>query len=177
MTTPPTDTALMQAAGFTEQDLAANRSGHLSERQDYMLRQRRIRAALIGAALVLVGVFVASGFLFFGSRQDNAILSLVGIGITLCNAVLVGMFVRHWLRLNSDIRGGVVIATSGTLERVLKPVSRRVVNTMLRVGDVEVFVSKELFEATAHRLPYTLYRAPATGMLLSLECLDAPDST
>jgi hypothetical protein len=90
--------------------------------------------------------------------------------------VLAGLFARHWLRLNSDIRSGVAIATSGTLERVLKPVSRRVMNTMLRVADVEVFVSKEVFEATAHRLPYTLYRAPATGTLLSLERHDTSDS-
>ena len=174
--TPPDDSALMRAAGFSVQDLEANRRGRLSERQDYVLRQRRIRTALIGMAVVLVGVFIASGLLFFGSRQQNVILSLVGIGFTLCNAMMAGLFVRHWLRLNGDIRGGVVIATSGTLERVVKPVSRRVVNTMLRVGDVEVFVSKELFEATAHRLPYTLYRAPATGTLLALERVDSPDS-
>lgn len=167
----------MQAAGFTAQDLAANREGRLSERQDYQLRLRRIRAALIGSLLVLLGVFVATLFLFFGSRQSNMILSLVGIGITLCNAVLAGTFARYWLRLTSDIRGGVVVATSGPLERVVKPVSRRVVNTMLRVADAEVFVSKELFEATAHRLPYTLYRAPTTGALLSLERLPTPEDS
>ena len=60
-------------------------------------------------------------------------------------------------------------ATTGTLERVIKAVNKRVFNYLIRVGEVEVFVSKEAFEAFAHEMQYTIYCAPNTGTLLSAE--------
>jgi hypothetical protein len=160
---------LQQALNFTADDLLANREGRLSEMQEYRLRVRRQRAALIGVALVLAGVFIATLFLFLAQRTSNSILTLVGIGVTLCNAALTGVFARHWMRLNADIRGGTVLMTEGVLERVVKPVSRRVYNYVVRVGEVEIFVSKDTFDAFQHQQPYTLYRAPYTGTLLSAE--------
>jgi hypothetical protein len=92
-----------------------------------------------------------------------------GIGVTICNAALVGLLARHWLRLPADIREGRAIANSGELERVIKPVSRRVMQYMIRVREAEVMVNKDVFEAFEHQRPYILYRAPYTGTLLSAD--------
>lgn len=164
------DSELMQVLGFTPDDLNANRAGKLSEMQHYRLRVRRRRSVGIGVLVLLFTVFVASLLIFMGSRADgSAILTLVGIGVTICSAALMGVFMRHWLRLSGDIRGGMIQTTTGELERVIKPVSRRVLNYMIRVGEAEVFVSKEAFQVFEHEGHYTLYRAPYTGTLLSAE--------
>jgi hypothetical protein len=164
----------MQALGFTLDDLNCNRARQMSERQHYQLRVRRRRSIAIGVLITLVMVFIASLLIFFGSREDGSfILTIVGIGVTLCNAALVGVLARHWLRLSADIREGTVQAISDTLERVIKPVNRRVFNYAIRVGEAEVFVSKEAFEAFAHNTPYTIYRAPHTGALFSAERHDS----
>jgi hypothetical protein len=169
--TTTTTTPLQRELAFRDADLDANRAGRISEVQDYELRAKRRRAITLGVLAVLVAAFVASAFIFAGWRGDNAILTLVGIGVTLCSAALTGVFARYWLRLSADIRGGEVMVVQGELERVVRPVTRRVVNTMIRVGEVEVFVSQEAFEAFEHRQPYALYRLPYTGQLLSAEKL------
>jgi hypothetical protein len=165
--------ALMAMLGFAPADLEDNRAGHLSELQRYTLRARRRRAVMTGLVIVLAVVFIATLFLFLGGQRDSFILTLIGIIVTICNAALSVIFARHWFRLSADIRGGVVRASHGTLERVIKPVNRRVVNYMIRVDNAEVFVSKEAFELFEHRMPYVLYRAPHTGTLLAAERLES----
>jgi hypothetical protein len=161
---------LARQIGFTPEDLEANRSGRLSDMQDYRLRVRRWRSIAIGGAFVLLAAFIATLLIFVGTREGGSpILLIIGIGVTICNAALVGMFARNWLRLSADIREGRVIASSGVLERVIKPVSGRVMQYMIRVDDTEVMVNKAMFEAFDHRQPYILYRAPYSGTLLSAE--------
>lgn len=166
-TTAPTLAGELQ---FSPDDLAANREGKLSEMQDYKLRVRRHRAVMIGLSVLMAVIVVATLLIFAGTREGGSgILAVIGAGITVCNAALMAIFGRHWMRLHSDIQGGVVEATTGELERVIKPISRRVVNYMIRVEDAEVFVSQEAFEAFEHEATYTLYRAPSTGTLLAAE--------
>ena len=164
------DLALMRALGFTADDLAANRAGQLSEMQLYWLRVRRRRSIFTGLIIILVLVFIASLFIFLGQREGGSIiLAFIGIGLMLCNAALVGVFARHWLRLSADLREKSVQTTTGPLERVIKPVGRRVLNYAIRVDDIELFVSKEVFDIFVHQAPYTIYRASYTGALLSVE--------
>jgi hypothetical protein len=165
---------LMQALGFASDDLAANRAGQLSEMQHYLFRVKRRRSIAIGALIVLVCVFIASLLVFMGGREDgSAILTLIGIGVTICSAAIMGVFARYWMRLTVDIQNKSVQAYSGKLERVIKPVNRRVMNYMIRVDGAETFVSKEAFETFDHLIDYTIYRAPSTGTLLSAERLDS----
>ena len=166
----PERPSLAQAIGFTAADLEANRSGLLSEMQHYRLRVRRWRSVAVGVAILLVAAFIATLLIFSGTRDNGSIILLIiGIGVTICNAALVGLFVRHWLRLSADIREGRAILTSGELERVVKPVSKRVMQYMIRVDEAEIMVSKDVFEAFEHHQPYILYLAPYTGTLLSAE--------
>ncbi len=162
---PPT---LMRELGFTAEDLTANRAGMLSEMQHYQLRTRRRRSMVIGLCFVVVVAFIASGLIFVG----GLILTLIGVGVTVCGAALMGLFARHWLRLTADIQGRRVRAHQGPLERVIKPVTRRVLNYMIRVDGAEVFISKEAFDLFQHQQHYAIYRAPATGTLLSAEQLE-----
>lgn len=162
-------TALQQALRFSDDDLSANRQGRLSEMQHYRLRVRRRRSIGVGVLAILVAAFIATLLIFAGGRSDNAILVMVGIGVTLCSAALTGVFARYWLRLSAAIRSGEVAVTSGEVERVVRPVTRRVVNTLIRVGDVEMFVARETFDTFTHHGRYTLYRVPTTGELLAAE--------
>ncbi len=160
---------LAWALDFSEDDLQANRQGKLSEMQIYHLRLRRQRAVLTGLAIIFLFVLSATGLLFLGRTQDSAILTILGIGVTLGNAAMTGIFARYWLRINADIRQGKVRAITGRLERVVKPVTRRVVNMLIRVEDYETIVTKEAFDSFAHLQPYTLYVTSYTGALLSAE--------
>lgn len=168
-TATQTDPVSLQAAlNFTDDDLIANRDGRLSEMQDYRLRVRRRRSAFLSALVLIAASFVATLLLFLGTREGgSSILTLIGIGVTLCNAALFGAFARHWMRLNADIQKGEVHALSGTVERVVKPVTRRVVNYVIRIDSVDIVVDKDTFDAFAHQKRYTIYRTPFSGALLS----------
>jgi hypothetical protein len=164
--------ALMDALEFSPDDLEANREGKLSIMQDWRMRTRRRRSIAMGVALVLIFAFIASLLIFYGGREDSVILTIVGIGVTLCSAAITGVLGRYWLRLTADIRGGGVTTLTGELERVLRPVSRRVITYMVRVDGAEMFVSRQAFEAFVHEGRYALHRAPYTGALLTAEPLD-----
>ena len=158
-------------------DLDANRQGKLSEMQNYHLRVRRQQAILTGASLIFLFIISATVLIFLGRRQESSILTIIGIGVTLGNAAMTGIFARYWLRINADIQRGKVHTITGTLERVVKPVTRRVVNMMIRVEGFETIVNKEVFESFNHKQPYKLYTTPYTGSLLSAEPLDDPQKT
>ncbi len=163
--------AYMPLLEFSADDLAANRDGRLSEMQDYRLRLRLRRSIASGVIMVLVLAFIATLLIFGSSRGGSPILSVVGIGLTLCSAAVTGVFARYWMRLNADIRGGTVMIVSGSLERVIKPVNRGVVTYILRIGASEFVVGKETFSAFLHGGHYRVYRTPYTGALLAAEHL------
>jgi hypothetical protein len=163
--TATTPEQLQAALRFTLDDLYDNQSGQLSEVQAYYLRVRRQRSVLIGVAIAVVFAFIATLFLY----NATPLRVLIGIGVTLCNAAMLGIFGRYWMRLTGDIRAGTVQAHSGTLERIIKPITRRVLNYILRIHDVDVYVPKDTFDLFEHHATYTLYRTPYTGTLLSAE--------
>lgn len=150
---------------FTDDDLMHNRTGQMSEIQIYQLRVRRRQSILIGLALTFVFTLIASLFLY----QATPIRLIIGIGVTLCNAFILGVLGRYWMRLTGDIRSGKVDIISGQLQRVVKPVTRRLTNYMIRIGQVEVIVPKDTFKVFEHETTYHLYRTHYTGTLFSAE--------
>lgn len=164
------DTALMRELEFTLDDLAANRSGKLSERQLDRLRMRRQRSMFYGSGIVVALAFAAS-LCLFGGLRGSAILTVVGLGLAVCATVVMSTFARYWLRISADLREGAASAFSGPLERVVKPVNRRIVTYLLRVESAEFSVTKETFKLFDHEKPYALYRAKFSGLLLSAERL------
>ncbi|MBK8134866.1 MAG: hypothetical protein KA401_00750 [Anaerolineae bacterium] len=163
-----TNPSLMRELDFSAADLAANRDGQLSETQVNRLRLQRNRAAAAGLGILFVLALVASICIFAGTR-GSGILLVIGLGLTIVSAVVMSMFARYLLRLSADIRESKTSAFSGTLERIIKPVNRRVATYLLRVGGAEFSVTKDVFKVFEHETAYTLYRAKFTGMLLSAE--------
>ncbi len=171
----PTD-ALMPLLRFDADDLRHNRAGQLSARQQQRLRAQAQRALLSGAALFFALTIVASVLLFWGLQNDSFILNVLGGFVVMLNAILIGLFARHFLRLQADQRAGVVRVARGPLLRVIRPVGR-VGNYSLRVGDSEFTVNKEVFKLFRHQHIYVLYSAPNTRQLLAAEWLDSGEET
>lgn len=154
---------------FSDEDLAVNREGKISEAQDYRLRVRRMWTIILGGGIMLVLIIIATLFIFFGRHNASAILFIAGVGLTICSAAIMGVITRHYLRLNTDIDKGEIHVISGKLERVLKPINRRTITYILRVNGTDIVVSREAFKLFEHDKHYTLYRTPYTGILLAAE--------
>ena len=176
MASDTTRPALAELLDFTPDDLAANRQGRLSERQRERLRAARRRALLSGAAiLVLIGL-VAAVLLFLGQANGSAILSFVGIGVTICNAALMGVLVRNYARLTADIDGGLVDALQGSVHHTIR-VTGRLATYLLKVDETELSVAKPVFLAIPEGARVRFYRPPAAKTLLCAEILDASESS
>jgi hypothetical protein len=160
---------LAAALGFTADDLAANRAGQLSAAQDARLRQAWRRQLIVTVSLVIALMFGATFALFFGQRNDSAVLSFIGILLTVINAGVVGLAAQAYLRVNGDRARGGVLATSGAITRTLRVVSGRVTVCVIKLGGDEVIVSKPVFNAFEEGGRYTLYRTPISKTLLSAE--------
>ncbi len=161
---------LVEALGFTDADLAANRAGRLSDAQKQRLTKgwRRTLSIFIGV-IAAVG-FAATLALFLGQRNNSPVLTVVGIALTLINALTVGIGAQSYLRTSRDLRSGSVAAVSGVVSHTLR-VSGRLATYVLRLDGEEVIVPKPVFFAIEEGKPYRLYRAPVSKTLLAAEAL------
>lgn len=164
--TQPAD--LRTALDFDDADLAANREGKLSLRQAERLRATRQRNVRIGAALVLALIVISSGLLYLAAAQKSLILNLVGVGVTLCNAALLGVNVRGILRLSSDIDRGEVQTLTGRVKHTIR-VTGRVATYIVRIDQQELVLTKPVFFALREDQRYRLYRSPEARVLLAGE--------
>lgn len=168
---PPVE-ELMIPLRFTPEDLAANQQGTLGPQQQQRLKRLRSRTLWIGG-LVFFGLALTATILLFLGGRGAGVLSLMGILLTMINALSVGLFGRQWMRFNADLSDEQVAALQGRLERVLVP-NRRVNNYVLRIQDTDFFVTKEQFRLFRHEEPYRIYQAPYSGTLLAAEPLSRP---
>lgn len=169
-TTIPPVTALMEVMNFTADDLAANQRGNLSIVQASRLKRNRRRTTIIGVVAFFVIVIIATIFLYFGQQNQSTILSLVGALLTVINAIMIGMIARAHLRTNADLREGGVEILEGELERIVRR-GRQQDNYVLRIDDVSLYVTKEIFIQFRHETPYRIYRSRWSGIILSAEPL------
>lgn len=158
----------MRLLTFTAPDLEANRRGELGATQLERLKKLRRNAALTGAVMFIALVLLATTFLFAGARGGAGILTLIGMLLTVINAIGIGFIGRHIMRINADLNDRQVETISGELERVIRP-QGRMNNLLLRVNGVDFAVKKEIFRAFQHEQPYHVYRAPHTRILLAAE--------
>lgn len=164
----PSVKTLMPVLQFTKADLIANREGQLGESQRSRLQNLQTRAILIGLAGFFGFALLATIFLFFGSENGYLIMTLIGIFLTFCNAIFVGMFARQYMRLRADLDSGEIEIVSGEMERVVKA-DGRMNNFILRVNEEEFYVKKELFRLFRHEVPYNIYRSRHSAVLLAAE--------
>lgn len=164
----PAVETLMQALQFTKADLHANQDGKLGESQRAQLQNLQTRAILVGIVGFFGFALLATIFLFFGSENGYLIMTLIGIFLTFCNAIFVGMFARQYMRLRADLDSGEIEIVSGEMERVVKPDSG-MNNFVLRINEEEFYVKKELFRLFRHEIPYNIYRSRHSAVLLAAE--------
>lgn len=164
----PMADSLMQPLQFTEADLIANRQGHLGDNQRERLHSLQIRALIVGTIGFFAFALIATVFLFFGSENSLLIMTLIGIFITICNAIFVGMFARQYMRLRADLSSGEIDILEGQLERVVIP-NGRMNNFLLRIEGEEFYVKKDLFKLFRHDVHYAFYRTVHSHVLLSAE--------
>lgn len=168
-TTQPTNT-LMDALQFTPDDLAANRDGHLSDRQRSYLSIDRRKNMILGGVLVVALVFAVTALLFLGLRDSNTILIVLGGLLLLVNVGLSLFFALNWVRMSYDLQTDGTEIIEGAAQHVVremgnaKAASVRIGETVeIPTGDVEMF---KAFEPGG---VYRLYRTTHTGRLLSVE--------
>jgi len=162
---------LMSRLRFTDDDLEANHAGALSEGQETRMQSAQMRLLLIGASTFMGAVLLATIFLFVGQRNHSLVLSMIGVLLTLVNALWVGTVARQWLRLSADLRAHRVEVLEGVLERILRP-TRYGQNYLVRIAGQDFSVDKDTFKIFQHESHYRFYRAPHTHTLLSVEHVD-----
>ena len=160
--------ALADVFNFSAEDLAANRAGALSEAQKARIERGWRRIFWIILALVVGCGLAATILLFLAQQNHSPILSVIGIAITIINAVIVGLGAQSYLRTSGDLRGGRVATINGVVSHTIR-VSGRVATYILKVDGQEIVVPKAVFFAVAEGKPYRLYRAPASKTLLAAE--------
>ncbi|MEP7290814.1 MAG: hypothetical protein ABI835_03475 [Chloroflexota bacterium] len=159
---------LNEVLSFTDEDLLANRSGRLSEGQKQRLTRISRRTLAILAGIVVVVGLAATLALFFAQRNGSAVLSLIGVLLTVINAVIVGIGAQGYLRTSSDVRGGKVTEISGVVSHTVR-VSGRVAAYVLKLDGQEIIVPKPVFFAVEDGKHYRFYRAAASKTLLAAE--------
>ena len=111
---------LMQLLDFTPDDLQVNRAGKLSPRQAARLVRIRRRSTLISAGIMLLIGLAATLVMFLAQRDNSTIGLLVGITLTIINAIVMARAVQNWLRLADDLNGGTVETLSGGVQRTVR---------------------------------------------------------
>ncbi|MCS7071665.1 MAG: hypothetical protein NZM00_09180 [Anaerolinea sp.] len=164
-----TATPLMTALNFTEIDLNANRAGDLSLAQAERLRKNWRRTLWVTLPLVIAVLVGASLLIYLGQRQNNGIIAIMGIALTVLNAYIVGRLAQARYRLSADLRPPLVIQ-DGQVERTLRIVGRGRLY-VLKIDGRELLVTRPIFNAFEDKARYRLYRTPASKQILSAERL------
>lgn len=164
---------LMTALGFSEDDLLANREDRLSAAQEAQLRRGWRRTLLIGIGLLIAGIFGATLLLFLGQQNQSPVLTVMGLAVTVLNALVVGLGAQHAMRYNADVNSGKVERLSGPITHTVRVYSGRAAAYVLKIDGQELNVAKPIFHAFVENGRYTLYRSAGSRTLLSAEPLTA----
>jgi len=167
----------MQAFTFSEEDLAANRQGLLTDRQKQMVadqvRLARISSILallsvLGSILVFVGMAVLAEQ---GPIPPQAIPYLAGTGLVLL--CTVGMFIFIGLRRLHTLRAEKISMTTGLIHLTTKRFKHGRWTGYYATIDAIRFqlASKHQFDALNEGTIYQIYflNYPPTHLILSLK--------
>lgn len=167
-TEPP---SLAEALQFSDDELALNRDGQLSERQrdELFSVAHEIRSSEL--LIYLVAAFVAAVIILDGVRRGDtvssriAILGVLGAIVYLISAMIHRYMARY--QLDAD---DTVAAIQGHVSLDIRQSSNNAIY-MMNISGVEFNLSKEAFFAFKNGDPYALYYVPRTRRLLSAEWL------
>jgi hypothetical protein len=156
---------LMQAIGFMEDDLEANREGHISRRQRVILENdQTFRNTLITfAAILAIPLTLLFSCISFSEFGNTALFCFLIAGI-------IFFMRRSWARVNDDLRMGDVRAIEGWVK--LDFANRGNWSLYSLAINGEIFsVKKSVFLAFKNGDPYRIYYAPHSKTILSAEWL------
>jgi hypothetical protein len=161
---------LMTALSFTADDLAANREGHLSDRQRAYLDIDRRKNGILGTVMVVALVFAVTALLFVGLRDGNLILTVLGGVLLVVNITLSLFFTLNWVRMSYDLRTDTTEVIEGAAQHVVRQAGKAKAASV-RIGEtIEVPTGDvDTFKAFEPGVTYRLYRTTHTGRLLSVE--------
>ena len=149
--------ALIMALNFDEVDLEANREGLLSESQRIRLDDQQFKKDIILVGIIIWFVLVLAQVLFVQSADTWWFMAIF------CGVVIVSMS-HHRRRLYNDLNG-----CEGRVR--LDIINERGLQYKIGIGDIELFVKKEVFLAFKNGDPYRIYYTPRTKKILSAEWL------
>jgi len=164
---------LMEAIGFTEEDLAANREGYFTKRQRTRLSAKQSSWIILAFLIAVVGLFLAMFAVVDGVRTDATTARTVGL-IFADLVVVAGLLSYIWLnwrRYNTDLRDTELRTVEG---RVLLDVSHQGNSGnyyTVHVEDINFSINKPIFLAFKNGDPYHIYYAPHSKTILSAEWL------
>lgn len=183
MSSQPTHTILnervKQAFSLTEDDIAANREGHLSATQSEYLTQPERYEGKSGAGCGAFVLILIVGFFLFASIQSDTSTKKIlnGLGQTiilmLCSGsgiALLGLSMMGSLK--DDIRNKRVVAVEGVIE-CRSHYQKGEHHYRVSVGRASFAVPKHIYEAFTDGETYRLYYLPLSEVLIAAEHLIA----
>ena len=91
---------------FDDQDLIANRQGHMSRRQlDNIQKDARLRRVLVGSIGIVTAFFLIGSFVLFANRVDLqwlALSSIVLMLVVICLILFRNLYVDNPKTISSD---------------------------------------------------------------------------
>lgn len=163
---------LMQAIGFTEEDLDANREGYMSKRQRVILGSNRTfwnTLTTFAAILAIPLAFLFSFCSFISAPSSSFKLGNMALFCLLIAGIIYFMK-RKWARVIDDLRTGDVSAIEGRVKLDFADRGNWSLYSLAISG--EIFnVKKSVFLAFKNGDPYRIYYAPHSKTILSAEWL------
>lgn len=156
---------LPQALYFTEDDLAANRNGHLSDEQAAQL-QARAGCSTVGNTLVTLA-FVGVGFWTIGIGQWWIGALLFGLG-----AAVFWLGRTGRVGITTELSTRAVASATGPISLDANEYANpngTVTEYVLEIEDQAFVLSRQAFAAFEDGDTYTVYYLPQAHMLLSAE--------
>ncbi len=156
----------MTAKWFTDEDLAANRRGELTERQRDLLRRRRWNARILPIAVCAVLLLALLRGLD-GQTRGYPIIVLIFLAII---AVIVVFSLRIWNQVARNLTGRVETLVGDVKPEVVS--GGRTMTYTVRVDGKVFAVSRKVYNAFQVGR-YGVYYAPRSMTLLSVEPFNA----
>jgi hypothetical protein len=154
---------LGRALRFSEDDLALNRQGRLSERQ----RRRIVRSMAVWTVIVLALCLVVPPILIVAVRMWQ-------VGCVIAIILLLAGGILLLLRISArDLRSGMVLAVRGPVQRMMVSDGEGGRTYHYTVAGLRFMVSRAAYDALIPNLPYAVYYLPRGRALLSMEPLAA----
>jgi hypothetical protein len=164
---------LMEAVGFDEDDLEANRAGYMSKGQRARLRAKRSSWINISLVAVGFGFLVAIVTITDDLQFRNSFTSRVGSFGLICVGIagVVSYSWLNWRKFDADLLKGEFDTIEGPIQLDVTSQGNRGTKYSVIIEGSRFNVTKPIFLAFKNGDPYCIYYAPRSKTILSAEWL------